>query len=120
MAREVLLKWLIAHCKPTLELRDCTVEHCIRLFDLYCARNACMKSDFEDAQLDLLACLFISAKYEEIYPPNTSDFEYVSKYRFTTADILKRELEILACVDFSLMIPTVSHWYLTLFARSPP
>ena len=31
-------------------------------------------------------------KYEEIYPPNSSDFEYVSKYRFSTDQILNREM----------------------------
>ena len=44
-----------------------------------------------DAQLTLLGCLFISSKYEEIYPPVLTDFEYVGKYKFAGKDILLRE-----------------------------
>lgn len=119
-SREILLKWLMAHCKLTLELNSSTVEHCIRLYDYYCAQSPLLSRNFEEMQLDILSCLFISSKYEEVYPPNTSDFEYVSKYRFSTADILSREVHILSQIDYKLVIPLASHWYYALYGQSAP
>lgn len=40
----------------------------------------------------MLGCLHISSKYHEIYAPMVSDFEYVSKFKYTIAEILEREM----------------------------
>lgn len=93
--RQQLIRWIIAKCKLILELRINTIEHCIILFDTYLEACGGFKGKLDEMQLCLLACLFLSCKYMEIYPPSVTDFEYVCRYKFTTKDILLQEMNIL-------------------------
>lgn len=88
--REHLFKWAIAKCRLILELRVSTIEHCMALFDTYIEKKGCFVKNLEDGQLVILACLFISSKYQEIYPPSVSDFEFVLKYKFNANEILDK------------------------------
>ena len=88
--REHLFKWAIAKCRLILELRVSTIEHCMALFDTYVEKKGCFVKNLEDGQLTILACLFISSKYQEIYPPSVSDFEFVLKYKFNANEILEK------------------------------
>ena len=42
-----------------------------------------------------MTSLLISTKYEEIYPPELKDLLIVSENKFTKAEVLKMELQIL-------------------------
>lgn len=108
--RKQLFKWVIAKCRLTLELRVSTIEHCMKLFDLYVAKTGKFMSTLEGAQIYLLACLFISSKYMEIYPPAIQDFEYVSKYNVSAKELIILEAEILKKVDYQLNLPLLSDW----------
>lgn len=77
-------------------------------------------NSLEDAQLTLLTCLFISCKYQEIYPPSITDFEYVSKYKFLAKDFLALEPEILCSINFMLNIPLTSEWIYALSGQNIP
>lgn len=88
--REHLFKWVIAKCRLTLELRGSTIEHCMALFDYFIEKQGTFVKNLDEGQLVLLACLFISSKYQEIYPPSITDFEYVLKYKFTAKEILQK------------------------------
>lgn len=90
--REYLFKWVVAKCRLALELKVCTIEHCLKLFDLFIKHKGRFVSSLDEAKLTLLTCLFISCKYQEIYPPSITDFEYVSKYKFLAKDFLSLEL----------------------------
>lgn len=76
----------------TLDLRISTIEHCMRLFDLYVSKAGKFMETLEEAQIYLLACLFISCKYNEIYPPTVTDFEYVSKYKASSKEFILLEV----------------------------
>ncbi|VDP23800.1 unnamed protein product [Echinostoma caproni] len=56
-------------------------------------------------QLVGIASLFIAAKFEEMYPPDISDFTAVTHNAFTKADIRNCEQTILQSIDFYLSIP---------------
>lgn len=90
--REFLFKWVVAKCRLTLDLKVSTIEHCLKLFDLFIKQKGRFVSSLDEAKLTLLTCLFISCKYQEIYPPSITDFEYVCKYKFLAKDFLKLEL----------------------------
>lgn len=72
--REHLFKWTIAKCRLILELRVSTIEHCMALFDIFIDKQGYFVKNLDEGQLLVLACLFISSKYQEIYPPSVSDF----------------------------------------------
>lgn len=55
-------------------------------------------------QIIALTCLFISSKYEEIYPPPLKDF--ISKRKIKKDDILLTEGDIMQVIGFSMSLPT--------------
>lgn len=63
----------------------------------------------ENAELIGLTCLFIAAKYEEIYPPNIQTFAW-QLFRCEVADILKTEIEILIKLKWQLSSVTTNYW----------
>lgn len=89
--REHLFKWAIAKCQLILELRVSTIEHCMALFDYFIDKQGCFVRSLDEGQLVILACLFISSKYQEIYPPSITDFEFVLKYKFSAREIIQKE-----------------------------
>lgn len=68
----------------------------------------------------MLACLFLSCKYMEIYPPSITDFEYVCNYKFLAKDILEAEIVILLKVQYHLNFPLVSDWVYVLSGHTMP
>lgn len=87
--RELVITWII-EIVHKLPLKPETLFHCILIFDLMLANYRStnlsgMMICVENVQLLALACLFISAKYEEIYPPpadmlvRTADYTYSKK-----------------------------------------
>lgn len=54
-------------------------------------------------QLFGITCLFIAAKYEEIYPPALGEFVYVCADSFSAEQILEIESLILNRLEFNLV-----------------
>lgn len=90
------------------------------MFDAYMEARGTFAYTVDEAQLILLACLFISNKYQEIYPCKLSDFEYVSKYKFLGKDILQQEILILQRIDYRLNFPLISDYIYALTGKSMP
>ncbi|GFO09188.1 G2/mitotic-specific cyclin-a-like [Plakobranchus ocellatus] len=65
-------------------------------------------------QLVGTACMFIAAKYEEIYPPDISDFVYITDDTYTRNQVIKMESVILKILEFKLAVPTVT-WFCERF-----
>ena len=53
-----------------------------------------------------MTTLWISAKYEEIYPPDLSQFLQVSENKFTRAQVLDMEKDILHKLNFMITVPS--------------
>lgn len=49
--------------------------------------------------------MFLASKYEEMYPPEISDFAYVTDRAYTTAQIRDMEMTILRVLKFKLGRP---------------
>lgn len=49
--------------------------------------------------------MFLASKYEEMYPPEISDFAYVTDRAYTTAEIREMEMQILRVLKFQLGRP---------------
>lgn len=56
-------------------------------------------------QLVGVTAMFLASKYEEMYPPEISDFAYVTDRAYTTAQIREMEMSILRVLKFQLGRP---------------
>ncbi|RUS70051.1 hypothetical protein EGW08_022186 [Elysia chlorotica] len=65
-------------------------------------------------QLVGTACMFIAAKYEEIYPPDVSEFVYITDDTYSRSQVIKMESVILKLLEFRLAVPTVT-WFCERF-----
>lgn len=65
-------------------------------------------------QLVGTACMFIAAKYEEIYPPDVNEFVYITDDTYTRNQVIKMESVILKLLEFRLAVPTVT-WFCERF-----
>ena len=76
------------------------------------------KQKIEKSKLHLIgvSTLWIAAKYEEIYPPDLSDFLQVSENKFTRHQVLEMEKEILQKLNFKITVPS-AYRFLQRFRR---
>lgn len=105
-----MIVWLIelAHKMP---IKHETLFHCVLMFDSmlgnYKNTNLTgMVICIENLQLLALACLFISAKYEEIYPPSADFMVKNSDYAYSKKKIIEMEASVLMEQQFILTFPT--------------
>ena len=53
-----------------------------------------------------VSCLFVAAKYEEIYPPRTKDYVYYTDGAYKENEVIQMEYQILSELDFNFKYPT--------------
>ena len=53
-----------------------------------------------------VTALYISTKYEEIYPPDLVEFLTVSENKFAIRDVVKMEFKVLKTLEFDLTNPS--------------
>jgi len=100
--RMILIDWLVDvnlkyKCGPE------TFFLTVSLIDRYLSRRAVMKS-----RLQLLgcACMMIAAKFEEMLPPEVSDYVHISANTYTRDEMLAMEADVLQELEFRLALPT--------------
>lgn len=97
--REIVIDWLIdVHRK--FKMRQETLFMTLSLMNRYLDRCRIKKEIY---QLIATTCLFISAKYEEIYPPAVEDYVYICADAYSKSDILRMEAMILNELEFNLV-----------------
>ena len=99
--RKILIDWLVdVHRK--FKLRITTLFMAVNIIDRFMEQttDSIPKSRY---QLFGITCLFMAAKYEEIYPPGLSDFVYVCADTYTAHQILDMEGVILNQLEFNLV-----------------
>ena len=60
--------------------------------------------------------MFISTKYEEIYPPDLRDFVYVTDKAYSKREILEMEGKMLNALNFNITVSS-SYLFLERFVR---
>ena len=101
-SRAFLIEWIIdVHRK--FRLLPETLYVTVFILDRFLSLQSIKKS-----QLHILGVtsLLISTKYEEIYPPDLKDLLTVSENKFTKAEVLKMEQQILITLQFDLTSPS--------------
>lgn len=105
--RQVLINWLVevhinfAFLPETLYLT-------VAILDRYLQTDKTI--GHSNLQLVGVTALFIAGKYEEMYVPALSDFEYVVDYGFKKQQILEMELKMLYKLDWCLGRPLSLHF----------
>ncbi|KAA0189991.1 hypothetical protein HAZT_HAZT000985 [Hyalella azteca] len=68
-------------------------------------------------QLVGTTAMFIASKYEEIYPPDVSQFAYITDNTYKVSDILRMEHLILKVLSFDMAVPT-AFVFINKFSRT--
>jgi len=110
--RAILIDWLVdVHLK--FKLIPETFYLTVNLIDRFLGTFAINR---QKLQLVGVAAMLIASKYEEIYPPEVKDFEYVTDRAYSREDILDMEGKIIASLNFNLTTPS-SYRFLERYAK---
>lgn len=96
--RRILVDWLIkVHLK--FKLLPETLYLTINIIDRYLSLEVVSRKLL---QLVGVTAMHIAWKYEEIYPPEASDFVYITDNAYSKTDLLETEFKILKTLEFQL------------------
>lgn len=71
-----------------------------------------MNFKLQELQLIGITCLWMAAKYEEVYSPPLKHFVEVTDDAYNKKDILRMEELIIKTLEFNLTFPTRHHFVL--------
>lgn len=112
--RTVLLDWINeVHNQFSLELE--TYHMTVSMIDRYL--QATTTTPRRNLQLIGVTALFMASKYEELMPPEISDFVYVTDDTYSKEQILQMEKKIFETLQFNLAKPLPIH-FLRRFAKA--
>ncbi|XP_041826948.1 G2/mitotic-specific cyclin-B1 [Melanotaenia boesemani] len=99
--RAILIDWLV-QVSIKFRLLQETMYMTVGLIDRFLQDHPVPKKQL---QLVGVTAMFLASKYEEMYPPEISDFAYVTDKAYTTAQIRDMEMTILRVLKFQLGRP---------------
>ncbi|CAI9267108.1 unnamed protein product [Lactuca saligna] len=110
--RGVLVDWLVEVAEEYKLLPD-TLYLTISYIDRYLSVNVLNR---QRLQLLGVSSMLIASKYEEISPPHTDDFCYITDNTYTKQEVVKMEADVLKTLKFEMGNPTVKT-FLRRFTR---
>ncbi|XP_019960703.1 G2/mitotic-specific cyclin-B1 [Paralichthys olivaceus] len=99
--RAILIDWLVQVSLKFRLLQE-TMYMTVGIIDRFLQDHPVPKKQL---QLVGVTAMFLASKYEEMYPPEISDFAYVTDRAYTTAQIRDMEMTILRQLKFQLGRP---------------
>uniref|UniRef100_T1J3G8 Uncharacterized protein n=1 Tax=Strigamia maritima TaxID=126957 RepID=T1J3G8_STRMM len=100
--RSILIDWLV-EVGEEYKLDGETLYLAINYIDRFLSSMAVLRGKL---QLVGTACMFVAAKYQEIYPPDLAEFVYITDDTYTKKQVLRMEHLVLKVLAFDLAIPT--------------
>jgi len=100
--RTILVDWLIEVAEE-YKLQPETLYLAVSYIDRFLSVMSVQRAKL---QLVGAACMFIASKYEEIYPPDVSEFVYITDDTYTKKQVLRMEHLVLKVLGFDLSPPT--------------
>jgi cyclin A len=101
--RAVLINWLLSVQSKT-KMKPQTFFIAVQLLDGYCTRKSIDRKDFQKLGI---TCLFVAAKFEEIFPPKLSEIVKLCDGLYSAQEIVLMEADILNTADFLISSDTV-------------
>ncbi|KAL7606439.1 hypothetical protein Lser_V15G19030 [Lactuca serriola] len=101
--RAILVDWLVEVAEEYKLLSD-TLYLTISYIDKFLSTTTLNR---QRLQLLGVSSMLIAAKYEEITPPHTEDFCYITDNTYTKQEVVKMEADVLKALNFEMGNPTV-------------
>ncbi|XP_041656608.1 cyclin-A1 [Cheilinus undulatus] len=114
--RVILVDWLVEVVQE-YELRSETLLLAVNYLDRFLSHTAYVKRG--KLQLVGTAALMIAAKYEEISPPELSEFVYTTDSTYTKKQLVRTESIFLQMLAYRMAAPTVNQ-FLQLYMSIQP
>lgn len=103
--RTILVDWLV-DVHTQFRLSQNALYLAVNTFDRFLSTEDTVVARSQ-LQLVGVTCMWIAAKYEEIYPPCLEDFVYISDCTYTREELLRMEALICNKLNFVFTVPTV-------------
>ncbi|CAH0721542.1 unnamed protein product, partial [Brenthis ino] len=100
--RSILIDWLVEVCDEYGQQSE-TLHLAVSYVDRFLSYISVVRTKL---QLVGTAATYIAAKYEEVYPPEVSEFVYITDDTYTKREVLRMEHLILKVLSFDLSAPT--------------
>jgi len=105
--RAILIDWLVeVHMKYKMRLE--TLSLAVSITDRFLERQQVKRKKL---QLVGVTGMMIAAKFEEIYPPEVSEFVYITDKAYTKDEVHAMEIKMLNVLEFKICGPTVVHFF---------
>jgi len=109
--RAILVDWLVEVAEE-YKLQTETLYLAVSYIDRFLSFMSVQRAKL---QLVGTACMFIAAKYEEIYPPDVGEFVYITDDTYNKRQVLRMEHLVLKVLNFDLSVPS-SHLFVSQIA----
>lgn len=100
--RSILVDWLVEVCDEYSQQNE-TLHLAVSYVDRFLSYMSVVRTKL---QLVGTAATYIAAKYEEVYPPEVTEFVYITADTYTKREVLRMEHLILKVLSFDLSTPT--------------
>ncbi|KAB0798874.1 hypothetical protein PPYR_06754 [Photinus pyralis] len=100
--RSILVDWLV-EVALEYKLQSETLFLAVNYIDRFLSYMSVVRGKL---QLVGIAAMYIAAKYEEIYPPDISEFVYITDDTYNKKQVVRMEHLILKVLSFDLSVPT--------------
>jgi len=111
--RNILVDWLV-EVSEEYKLQRETLFLTVSYIDRFLSKISVLRGKL---QLVGAASMFLAAKYEEIYPPDVTEFAYITDDTYTKEQVLRMEHLILKVLSFDVAVPTIN-WFCEDFVKS--
>ncbi|XP_048776995.2 G2/mitotic-specific cyclin-A-like [Ostrea edulis] len=104
--RSILVDWLV-EVSEEYKLHRETLFLAVNYIDRFLSQMSVQRSKL---QLVGAASMFLASKYEEIYPPDVTEFAYITDDTYTKKQVLRMESLVLKVLSFDVAVPT-TNWF---------
>ncbi|XP_006007351.2 cyclin-A2 [Latimeria chalumnae] len=104
--RAILIDWLV-EVGEEYKLQNETLYLAVNYIDRFLSSMSVLRGKL---QLVGTAAMLLASKFEEIYPPEVSEFVFITDDTYTKKQVLRMEHLILKVLSFDLAAPTINQF----------
>ncbi|XP_077433847.1 cyclin-A2 [Vanacampus margaritifer] len=113
--RAILVDWLV-EVGEEYKLQSETLYLAVNYIDRFLSSMSVLRGKL---QLVGTAAMLLASKFEEIYPPEVSEFVYITDDTYTKKQVLRMEQLVLKVLSFDLAAPTINQFLTQYFLHQP-
>ncbi|XP_077388867.1 cyclin-A2 [Festucalex cinctus] len=113
--RAILVDWLV-EVGEEYKLQSETLYLAVNYIDRFLSSMSVLRGKL---QLVGTAAMLLASKFEEIYPPEVSEFVYITDDTYTKKQVLRMEQLVLKVLSFDLAAPTINQFLTQYFLHHP-